>query len=75
VRDEAELRGHHHLVASALQRLPDKLFVDIRPVDLRGIDEGHAEFERAVDGPDGLGVVAAGPGVSERHPHCTQAYT
>ena len=39
VRDDAELGGQHHLVAAALERAADELLVDVRAVDLGGVDE------------------------------------
>src|SRR4051794_21783119 len=71
--DEAELCGQHHLVAAAADSPADELLVGVGPVDLRGVQEGHAQVERAVDGADGLGVVGSGAGVGERHAHAAQA--
>ena len=59
----------HDLVAAALERSADELFVGVRSVDLGGVDEGDAEVERPVDRADRLGVVAAGAGVGGRHAH------
>jgi hypothetical protein len=39
VRDEAELRRQHNLVAVALEGLADHLFVGVRAVNLGGVDE------------------------------------
>ena len=64
VGDQPELRGQHHLVAAALQRPADQFLVDVRAVDLGGVDERDAQFERPVDGPDGFVVVAARAGVA-----------
>ena len=61
VRDHAELRGQHHLVAAALERLADEFLVGVRAVDLGGVDERDAEVERAVDGADRLRVVGPAP--------------
>src|SRR3954468_4010320 len=73
VGDEAVLGGQHHLVAAAADGPADELLVGVRPVDLGGVQQGHAEIERAVDGADGLGVVGAGAGVGEGHAHAAQA--
>src|SRR4029078_6746233 len=51
----------------------DKLFVDIWAVYLGGVDERHAEIERAVAGADGLGVIGSGSGISVGHAHGAQA--
>jgi len=73
VGDHAELGGQHDLVTPALQGAADEFFVGVRAVDLGGVEEGDAEVEDAVDGADGLGVVAAGAGVGEGHAHRSQA--
>ena len=62
VRHEAELGRQHHLVAAALDGPADELLVGERAVDLGGVDEGDAQFERPVDGADRLGVVGARAG-------------
>ena len=73
VRDHAELGGEHDLVAAALDGPADEFLVDVRAVDLGGVDECHPEVEGAVDGADGFGVVASGAGVGEGHAHGAQA--
>ncbi|GAB3837997.1 hypothetical protein GCM10027610_041080 [Dactylosporangium cerinum] len=73
VGDEAELGGQHHLVAAALQGPADELLVDVRAVDLRGVDQRDPELDRPVDGADRLGVVAAGAAVAVRHSHRTES--
>ena len=72
VRDHAELGGEHDVVAAVLDGLPDEFLVDVRTVDLGGVDEVHPEVERPVDGPDGFGVIASGPGEGEGHAHGAQ---
>jgi len=61
VGDEAELRGHHDLVAAVLDRLADQFLAVERAVDLGGVDVGDAQVQRAVDGADRLGVIKAPP--------------
>src|SRR4051794_7964436 len=51
---KAELRGDLHLVANGLERFTDQLFVDVGPVNLRGVEEGHAVLERLADRADAL---------------------
>ena len=61
VGDEAELRGHHDLVAAALDRLADQFLAVERAVDLGGVDVGDAQVQRPVDGADRLGVIEPPP--------------
>jgi hypothetical protein len=73
MRDESELRGYLHLVAAALDGPADDLFAVEGPVDLGGVDVGHAEIQGAVDGADGLVVVEAAAGrVRAGHSHSTE---
>ena len=46
------------------KRPAHEFLVDVGAVDLGGVDERDTEVECAVDGADGLGVVAAGAGVA-----------
>ena len=71
VADVAELGGEHDLVAPAPDRLADELLVRERAVHVGGVEEVDAEVERAVDGRDGLGVVAAA--VELGHAHAAEA--
>ena len=48
----AELGGELDLVAAAGDGLADELLVGERAVHVGGVEEGHAEVERAVDGRD-----------------------
>ena len=72
VRDEAELGGEHHLVAAALDGTADEFLVDVRAVDLGGVDEGDAEIESAMDGANRFVVVGSGAGVAVGHAHGSQ---
>ena len=67
----AELGGENDLVPPAPDRLPHQALVGEGPVHVGGVEEGDAEVEGAVDGRDGLLVVA--PGVEVAHPHAAQA--
>ena len=60
---DAELGGEHHLVAATLDGATHQLLVDVRAVDLGGVDEGDAEVEGPLDGANGLRVVGACAGV------------
>ena len=57
MREDAELRRHHHLVPTALDRPTHQLLAVEWAVDLGGVDVGDAEFECSVDGADRLVVV------------------
>jgi hypothetical protein len=52
---KAEFGGDHHGIAAALERNAEQFLVDVRAVDLRGIEKGHAQIDRAVDGRDRFG--------------------
>ena len=59
------LGGDDDRLAHRLQRLSDELFVGVRSVDLRGIEEGHASVHGRADhvdhlSPVGVAAVAAG---------------
>jgi len=51
-----ELRGDRHLVAHRLERLAHDVFVRVRAVDFRGIEECHATID---GGPDDRDAVLA----------------
>ena len=67
----AELGGQLHLVAAAGDRLADELLVVAGAVHVGGVEERHAEVERAVDRRDRLGLV--GWAVELGHPHAAEA--
>src|SRR5882762_9758570 len=60
IADNSELCGQYDLVAPALDRTSDELFVRVWPVDVGGVEKIDAEFERAMNGRDRLGVIASG---------------
>ena len=74
VRDDAELRGQHHLVAAVLDGSADEFLVGVGTVDLGGVDVGDAEVQRPVDGADRLGVAAGSDVVVARHRHGAESY-
>ena len=59
MRDEAELRRHHHLSTTAFDRPADQLLAVKRAIDLGSVDVGHAQSQRTVDSADRLIVVQA----------------
>src|SRR6266403_5008932 len=71
IADNPELCGQHDLVALALDRASDEFFVNVRPVNVSGVEEVNAEFERSVNGRDRFGVIASG--VKLRHAHAAEA--
>jgi hypothetical protein len=46
---ESEFRGDYYLVANRRERLADYLFVEMRTVGFRSIEEGDAAFVRGAD--------------------------
>ena len=69
VGHQAEFRRQHDLIAPALDGPADQLLVEIRAVDLGGVDVGDAQIERPVDGPDLFGLAALPRVVVARHRH------
>src|SRR6202022_3222320 len=69
VGDHAEFRCEHNLLAAPLQGSADEFLIGVGPVDFGGVNQGDAQVECAVDGADGLDVVAAGAAVRRRHAH------
>src|SRR5580765_6639973 len=62
-----------NVVAPALERAGEQLLVHERPIRLCGIEERHAELDRAVDRGDRLALVALlGPAVRKAHPHAPE---
>ena len=75
VGDETEFRREHDVVTTVLDGFADELLVGEGAIDLRGVDQRHAEIERAMNGADGLGVVGTRSGVRGRHPHRAETDT
>src|ERR1700675_5173537 len=71
IADNSELCGQHEFVALALDRASDEFFILVWSVDVGGIEEVDAEFERAMNGRDRFGVIASG--VKLRHAHAAEA--
>ena len=74
VRDEAELRRQHDLVAAPLDGPADEFLVGVRTVDLGSVYVGDAQLERPVDGADGFGVAARADVVVAGHRHSAESY-
>jgi hypothetical protein len=72
VEPEPELGRELDYVATAGDRTPHEPFVVVRPVDLGGVEERHAELERAVDRLEPQPLVRTAVGVG--HPHAAQAH-
>src|ERR1039457_4347442 len=71
---EAELCGEDHPVASPLESAANQLLVGPGTVDLGGVQEGASKLDRAMNGGDGLALVAlAGRAVRRAHPHTAEA--
>jgi len=73
VPDRAELRRDHHLVPATGERASEQFLVEVRPVHLRGVEQGDAEVDRAVDRRYRTGLVGTGAGVEGRHAHAAEA--
>ena len=74
VRDEAELRRQHDLLASTLDGPADQLLVVVGAVDLGRVEVGDAQIQRPVDGANRLGVAACPDVVVAGHRHGTESY-
>ena len=70
---QADLGGEDRLVAAAGEGAADQLLVGERPVDVGGVDERHAEVERAADDLDRDVVVALLGAVGPGHAHAAEA--
>src|SRR5918994_4523634 len=67
----AELGGEGYLLAPVSNGLADELLVGKGAVHVGGVEEGHAQFYRAVDGGYGLFLVARA--VELAHSHASEA--
>ena len=72
IADDPELGGQHDLIAFAFDRPAHQLFIDVWPVDVGGVEEVDAKFERAMNGGDGFIVIAWA--VKLRHAHAAEAF-
>ena len=68
---EAEFGRDHHLVADRTQSFANHLFIGERPVDLRGVEESNAPFNRGADERDAL-FLAELCGVAEADAHAAE---
>jgi hypothetical protein len=69
VRDEAELRRQHNIVATPFDGAADEFLVRVRTVDLGSVDVGDAQVECSLDSADRLGVAASRVEVVTGHRH------
>src|SRR6266567_3485629 len=56
IQAETEFCRDDHLAPERGKSVADQLFVDVRPVDLSGIEKGHAALDSSLDHPDAFGV-------------------
>jgi hypothetical protein len=61
VEGEPELGGDDDLAAEGFEGFADEFFVDERPVDLGGVEEGDAAFDGGADQGDVVWPVGSGP--------------
>ena len=71
VAADGELGGELHLVAAAVDGAAHELLVVARPVHVGGVEEGHAQVERATDRRGRL--VLVGGSVELGHPHAAES--
>ncbi len=69
---DAGFGGDDGLLAAAGEGLAEQLLVDERAVALGGVQQGHAQFQGAVDGGEGLGLVGAA--VEGAHAHAAESF-
>src|SRR5450830_1053276 len=67
-----ELRRQHDRVAPPRDGAPDEALVGEGTVDVRGVDQGHAQLEGAMDGRHRL--VLVGRAVELRHAHAAETH-
>src|SRR3989440_193054 len=68
---DPELGGDHHLCAHRCQRLANELFVGVRTVDFRGIEECDAAFDGRADERDHR-LLVRWETVALAHPHAAE---
>ena len=54
---ETELGRDHHRIALAANGTTDQFLIDQGAIDFGGVEQGHAQLNRAVDGRDALRLV------------------
>ena len=72
IQVESELGGDRHPPAEGSQRLAQKLFVQERPVDLGGVEEGDAALDGGME-QRGHRLLVLGRAVGETHSHAAEA--
>ncbi len=69
MQEGAPLRSDDNLIPASGDRLAEQFLVEVRAIDLGGVEEVHSEFERAMDRRDRRRIVLAGSGVEGAHAH------
>ncbi len=72
VEGEPELRGDDHLLAERAQGVADELLVDVRAVDLGGVEQGDAPLDGAAEDGDHLVAVAGIGAEALAHSHAAE---
>ncbi len=72
IQAKTEFCRDDYLVPERGKGVADELLVDVRPVDLRGVKEGHAALDSSLDHPDAFGVLERST-VSSVQSHAAEA--
>jgi len=71
VADDAEFCGEEDFISDTANGLADENFIVTVAVYVGGIEKGHAEIERAMDGSDRFGILTSA--IEFGHAHATEA--
>jgi len=72
IAQRAELHRKQRLFPAPFERAPDERFVMPHPIEVAGIEQVDAAFERGMNGRDAL--VLIGLSVNPGHPHASESY-
>ena len=72
IAHDAELGGQHHLAAATLNGAAHKFLIQVRAVNIRRIQQGYSQVQRAMNRGNGFPVVARA--VEFRHAHAAQSH-
>src|ERR1700694_4923452 len=67
IADDSKLCGQYNTVALSLNRSTNQLFIRIRSINVRRIEEVDAKFKSAMNGGDRFCIIA--PRIKLRHAH------